>query len=59
LRCGIGYEEEIRARVEAVCFRREVAFATGLPNGEQVRQRAERTLELSATAGFWADAALG
>lgn len=27
LRCGIGYEEAVRARVEAVCLRRELAFA--------------------------------
>jgi hypothetical protein len=53
LRCGVGYEEELRARVEAVCFRRELAFAAKLPNGEQVRERAERTLELCATHGYW------
>jgi hypothetical protein len=55
LRYGIGYKEEIRARVEAVCLRRELAFAAKLPNGEQVRRSAERTLELSGTPGFWTD----
>lgn len=25
--CGIGYEEELRPRIEATCFRRELAFA--------------------------------
>jgi hypothetical protein len=43
-RCGIGYEEELRDRVEAVCVRRELAFAARLPNGERVREEAERGL---------------
>jgi len=54
LRCGIGYEEAVRARVEAVCFRRELAFAAKLPNGGQVKQIAERGLEIAP--GFWTDA---
>jgi hypothetical protein len=45
LRCGIGYEENLRARVEAVCLRRELAFAAKLPDGQQVREQAERALE--------------
>jgi hypothetical protein len=44
MHCGIGYEEPIRARVEAVCFKREIAFAAKLPNGEEVRKQAERRL---------------
>src|SRR5262245_10409604 len=55
LRCGIGYGESLRARVEAVCFRREIAFAAKLPNGEQVKQSAERGLEWSAVPGYWSD----
>jgi hypothetical protein len=55
-RCGIGYGEDLRARVEAVCIRRELAFAAKLPNGEQVREQAERALELGATRGYWTDA---
>ena len=54
LRCGIGYEQAVRARVEAVCFRRELAFAAKLPNGEQVKQFTERGLEIAP--GFWTDA---
>jgi hypothetical protein len=44
--CGIGYEEANRARVEAVCTRRELAFAGKLPNGELVREYAVHALEL-------------
>jgi hypothetical protein len=57
LRCGVGYEEELRARVEAVCFRRELAFAKKLPNGVQVRERAERTLKLCAAHDYWSNTA--
>jgi hypothetical protein len=57
MRCGIDYEEELRARVEAVCFRRELAFAAKLPNGEQVRERARRSLELCASHDYWTNTA--
>lgn len=56
-RCGVGYEEELRPRVEAICFRRELAFAAKLPNGEKVREQAERLLALCATEDYWTDAA--
>lgn len=42
--CGIGYEEEQRSRVEAVCLRRELAFAAKLPNGNLLREGIEYTL---------------
>jgi hypothetical protein len=42
--CGIGYEAELRARVEAVCCRRELAFAARLPDGDQIRDEGERRL---------------
>jgi hypothetical protein len=58
-RCGIGYDEELRARVEAVCFRREIAFAAKLPIGEEVRDLAERCLEFYAADEYWTDAAFG
>ena len=58
MRCGIGYEEELRSRVEAVCWRREIAFAAKLPNGEQARERAERYLEYYSADAHWTDAAL-
>jgi hypothetical protein len=55
MRCGIGYEEGLRARVEAICFRRELAFAAKLPNGRQVREQAERRLGIPHA--YWTDAA--
>lgn len=56
-RCGIGYEENIRARVEAVCIRRELAFSAKLPNGETVRELAEINLESYAVPEILTDAA--
>jgi hypothetical protein len=43
-RRGFGYEEEVRARVEEICLRREVAFAAKLPSGTRAHERAEATL---------------
>jgi hypothetical protein len=54
MRCGIGYETERRARVEAVCFRRERAFAAKLPDGELARDEAERRLT-GYPLDFWTD----
>jgi hypothetical protein len=56
-RCGISYEEKLRPRVEAACFRREMAFAAKLPNGEQVREQAVRKLEFYSTQDYWTNAA--
>ncbi|MBO0763938.1 MAG: hypothetical protein J2P50_05035 [Hyphomicrobiaceae bacterium] len=56
-RCGIGYDEERRSRIEAICFRREAALAMKLPNGGSVRETAERQLARCATSDFWTDAA--
>jgi len=50
-RCGFGYDEEVRQRVEAVCVRREVAFANKLPDGERIRAVAAEALALSPT--YW------
>jgi hypothetical protein len=58
LQCGIGYEENLRAKVEAVCFRRELAFAKKLPNDTEVRGRAERMLELAAGNEYWTNTAV-
>src|SRR5262245_15937784 len=59
MRRGIGYETELRARVEAVCARRERAFAAKLPNGGQVGESAERALEFcAADDGYWSDTAI-
>lgn len=46
-RYGFGYEEEVRHRVEAVCIRREMAFANKLPDGEHIRELATDALSLS------------
>jgi hypothetical protein len=52
---GIGYEEDRRQRVEAICMRRELAFARRLPDGESVRAWAEAALTISPTQ--WTDTA--
>jgi hypothetical protein len=57
-RCGIDYKEELRSRIEAVCFRRELAFAAKLPNGERVRATATRSLEFYASDKYWTNAAM-
>jgi hypothetical protein len=56
-RCGIRYEEAQRPRIEEICLRREIAFAAKLPNGEDARDQAERTLALCATGAYWTSAA--
>jgi Flp pilus assembly protein TadD len=57
-RCGVGYEEAQRARVEAVCHRRELAFAARLPNGEQVREEAESRLLRCGDDKHWTNVAV-
>lgn len=53
-RCGIGYDgKELRARVEAVCFRRERAFAAKLPNGNELSELADRYLEFYGDREQW------
>jgi hypothetical protein len=47
----------LRPRVEAACFRREMAFAAKLPNGEQVREQAVRKLGFYNTQDYWTNAA--
>jgi hypothetical protein len=54
-RCGIGYAENIRGRVEAVCFRRELAFARTLPSGEHAREKALDSLAMPPAT--WTDTA--
>ena len=56
-RCGIGYHEEIRARVEQICFRRQIAFCRKLPNGEAAREEAQRYFAYY-TAPLWTNAAM-
>jgi hypothetical protein len=52
---GFRYEEEARQRVEAVCLRREIAFAHKLPDGERIHAWATDTLTLSPS--YWTNAA--
>ena len=54
MNCGIAYEPERRARVEAACFRRERAFADKLPNSEVVKEDAERSLT-GYPPDYWTD----
>jgi hypothetical protein len=49
-RYGVGYTEDMRARVEALCVRRELAFAAKLPDGDAVRAWIEANTELSPEA---------
>jgi hypothetical protein len=44
-RHGIKYNQELRTRIEAVCFRREMAFAARLPNGAELQQGIKRCLD--------------
>jgi hypothetical protein len=55
-RCGFGYDENVRGRVEAVCIRRELAFARRLPNGELVYEQAQDAL--SNPPATWTDTAV-
>ena len=56
-RCGFGYREEVRPRVEAICVRRELAFARRLPDGARVREWAEASLAACATPDALTDVA--
>lgn len=44
-RCGFGYEEGMRSRIEAVCHRRELSFAARLPDSAVLQQEIARMLE--------------
>jgi hypothetical protein len=56
--CGVGYDEALRSRIEAICVRRQLAFAKKLPDGQQSREWAEQILASSdpvtlSNASFW------
>lgn len=53
---GIGYGERTRPRIEAICIRRELAFAAKIPNGQRSREWAEQRLA-SCSAANLSDAA--
>jgi hypothetical protein len=42
---GIRYDEQVRARIEAVCIRRELNFIAKLPHSEPLREQKARALE--------------
>jgi hypothetical protein len=52
-RCGFGYSEDIRYRVERLCIRQERAFATRIPNNEPLLDRINRKLMIPAD--HWTD----
>ena len=45
-RLGFGYEDHRRARIEAICYRSEIAFARRLPEGEMLVPDLEKALTL-------------
>jgi hypothetical protein len=53
---GVRYEQKRRHRIEAICFRRVLAFATKLPNSELVREQAENRLTGYAGPESWTNA---
>lgn len=57
-RCGFGYDEDLRHRVEAICHRRELAFVRKLPNGQSAQEWVERAMEaMEHPSTEWSDAA--
>ena len=48
-RWGINYDEKERARIEAVCLRRELAFTAKLPQGKPLQDEITRTIEWCAS----------
>jgi len=50
---GIGYDEAIRARVEAICMRREMNFLSKLPNSQSLLAEMARKMEWYAGNQEW------
>ncbi|NEW98521.1 hypothetical protein [Rhodopseudomonas sp. BR0G17] len=57
-RYGIAYEEDRRARIEAICFRRELAFIARLPDQDKLRDEIEKTLSWYANSDEFSDCRL-
>ncbi len=55
-RLGVAYAEQQRPRIEAICVRREIAFANKLPRGKAVRALAEQRLATYGNLNLWTDA---
>ncbi len=54
-RLGVTYTEQQRPRIEAICVRREIAFADKLPRGQHVRALEERRLAMYGNSNLWTD----
>jgi hypothetical protein len=54
-RLGFGYDEPRRARIEAICYRAQLAFARRLPDPGGLVELAQR--QLSRDPADWSDAA--
>ena len=52
-RRGVGYEEDIRHRVEAICFRQEQAFAKRLPSADALTDELDAYLALPLD--YWSE----
>ena len=48
-RWGVVYDEKKRPRIEAICLRRELNFAAGLPDSESLQEEIRSTLEWCAS----------
>src|SRR5882672_5044421 len=46
---GISYDEKLRPRIEAICFRRELTFAANLPDSAQLQEELARKIEWYGT----------
>jgi tetratricopeptide (TPR) repeat protein len=60
MRFGIGYDEDQRARIEAICARRELALAVRLPDSARLQQEIAGCLDWylnPANADYFRDAA--
>jgi hypothetical protein len=56
-RYGIGHDEDQRARIEAICARRELALAVRLPDGAELQQQIAGYLDLCrANPDYFRDA---
>jgi len=52
-RLGIKYKEELRSRIEIICFRRELAFIAKLPNTSELKDELVRSVEWYGANNEW------
>ena len=55
-RYGIEYKEELRTKIEAICFRRQLAFAVRLPNSTELQEIEQRLEWYQANPDQFSDA---